>query len=573
MELEVPPKTIGRYEIQREIGRGAMGVVYEASDPALARTIALKTIKIAIAAFADEVESFEERFFAEARVAARLSHPGIVVVHDVGRDPQTGTLYIAMERLQGRNLADMIKDGVRFSPEQALGIVLRIAEALAHAHSHKVIHRDLKPANVVLLPSGDPKILDFGIAKVDTTRVKLTTHGKLFGTPLYMSPEQATGRTVDARSDLFSLGALAYNLLTGFAAFAAPTVTDILQRVVNDDPEPPSRIVPFLPAGVDGVIRRALAKDPDNRYPDARSMADDIRKTLGAPRPPDPFVPVPKKDAPKKPYEFGVATRPGGDLHEELQTMLTGLTPLPDETSASGGTARSSDHEPAAAASSRPSRWPLAVAGVVFLASAAAFTWLLFSSGIVKVSLPQAPAAEASPLPSARPWAGPSPKSVSSPPPAAAPSPVSSPATASPKAATPKPAAPRPSPSVAASAAAAAATSPAPPASTEAAGSRLAIDFDHPLREGTLQVWVDGRLSLDEDLQGKADRKLGIKTHKGTVDKTVAVRPGLRTVRVRVAWDDNAKEETVSTTFKAGEARRLEVRLGRLRKNLSVEWK
>jgi hypothetical protein len=207
------------------------------------------------------------------------------------------------------------------------------------------------------------------------------------------------------------------------------------------------------------------------------------------------------------------------------------------------------------------------VAGLVFLGSATAFVWLLFSSGLVKVGLPEAPAAEASPAPSARPWVSPSPAArvPATATPAARTAPTPSPAAAKPVT-TPRPAPPRPSaaPSVAVAAG---------PATPEPPGSRIAIDFDHPLREGNLQVWVDGKLTVDEDLLGQADRKLGIKTHKGSLDKTVAVRPGLRTVRVRVAWDDNAKEETVSTTFKAGQARRLEIRLGRIRKNLSVEWK
>ena len=150
----LPHQTIGRYELRKEIGRGMMGVVYEALDPALSRTIALKTIKLSFSVGTEDLDVFEERFFAEARIAARLSHPGIVVVHDVGRDPQTGTLYIAMEHLRGRTLADIIKGGGTLGWRAALSVVIRIAEALHHAHAQGVVHRDLKPANIMLLPSG-----------------------------------------------------------------------------------------------------------------------------------------------------------------------------------------------------------------------------------------------------------------------------------------------------------------------------------------------------------------------------------------------------------------------------------
>jgi serine/threonine protein kinase len=289
---DLPLSTIGRYEIRKEIGRGTMGVVYEALDPALARTIALKTIKLSFAVEEDDLDMFEQRFFAEARIAARLSHPGIVIVHDVGRDSETGTLYIAMERLRGRTLADIISDGVVLDWRVALSIVVRIAEALHHAHAQDVVHRDLKPANIMLLPSGESKILDFGIAKVETARTRLTSDGQMFGTPLYMSPEQALGRDPGPRSDLFSLGAVAYNLLTGHAAFAADSVPAIMQRVIEDEPVPPSHFV-ALPAGVDAIIGQALAKDPAHRYLDGLALALDLKEILGGRAPHEHTLAVP----------------------------------------------------------------------------------------------------------------------------------------------------------------------------------------------------------------------------------------------------------------------------------------
>lgn len=269
---------IGRYEIRRELGRGTMGIVYLAEDPALQRSIALKTIDLAFAVPAPERSGFEQRFLAEGRVAGRLSHPGIVVVHDVGRDTDTGILYIALEYLQGRTLAEVTENGEPIAWQEALRVTAGLARALHHAHGHGIVHRDVKPANVMLLASGDPKIMDFGIAKAP--HIELTSAGQLFGTPLYMSPEQALGRPVDGRSDLFSLGSIAYTMLTGKQAFRADNVFQVLARVTQEHPVPPSSENPSLPADVDVFMRRALAKLPAERYQDGDAMARDAEELL-----------------------------------------------------------------------------------------------------------------------------------------------------------------------------------------------------------------------------------------------------------------------------------------------------
>jgi serine/threonine-protein kinase len=273
-----PGTTIGRFEIRRELGRGMMGVVYQAHDPALSRLVALKTIDPTFAATPAEREAFERRVVTEARIAARLSHPGIVMVHDVGRDDLSGLLFIALEHLPGETLASLLARNARPPWREGLEIVRRVALALQHAHEQGVVHRDVKPANIMLLPSGEPKVMDFGIAKVGADH--LTAAGQFFGTPLYMSPEQALSRTVDPRTDVFSLGAVAYTLLTGRQAFEAESVVRILGRVVYQDPLPPCRLVPELPADVDYVIARALAKLPDDRYPRARLLAEDVEDLM-----------------------------------------------------------------------------------------------------------------------------------------------------------------------------------------------------------------------------------------------------------------------------------------------------
>ncbi len=288
--MNEPLKTLGRYVLQEEIGRGMMGIVYKALDPDLNRTVALKTVRLAFEVPDDGRELFEKRFLAEARAAAGLSHPGIVTVHDVGRDPATGTLYIALEFLDGQTLAAATKGGGVMAWSEALRITARVAEALHHAHSHGIVHRDIKPTNIMLLPAGDPKIMDFGIAKLPASQ--LTTAGEFFGTPSYMSPEQAAGEALDGRSDLFSLGCVLYGLLTGARAFDGPTLPAILARVSQHEPPPPSRLVAGLPPEVDYVVIRALAKDLGRRYPDGRAFAEDIQDVL-ANRPPRHRPPEP----------------------------------------------------------------------------------------------------------------------------------------------------------------------------------------------------------------------------------------------------------------------------------------
>jgi len=277
------PKKLGRYEIRRELGRGTMGVVYEAQDPMLHRRIALKAIRLALSVPADVRERFEKRFLSEARAVAVLSHPGIVVVHDVGTDEETATPYIAMEFLEGRTLEEVAADGKPLPWREALDITRRSAWALQHAHERGIVHRDVKPANIMVLPSGEPKIMDFGIARLPAS--ELTAAGDLFGTPAYMSPEQASGEVVDARSDLFSLGCVLYQLLSGRKAFEADSVPLILLRVREETAAPPSRRVEGLPPEVDAIVARSMAKSPAQRYPDARSFAEDMEDVLAG-RPP-----------------------------------------------------------------------------------------------------------------------------------------------------------------------------------------------------------------------------------------------------------------------------------------------
>lgn len=265
---------LGRYRILGELGRGAMGVVYRAEDPALERQLAIKTIFVP-ADDADRKE-YEARFTQEARAAGKLAHPGIVTIYDVGREGEL--VYMAMELLEGTDLGAQAATR-RFSVTEAVGIVERVADALSFAHDRGVVHRDIKPPNIMLVGGGRVKIMDFGIARMRSSDLKTQT-GMMMGTPRYMSPEQVAGRTVDQRSDIFSLGTVLYELLTGTKLFAGNDATEIMFNVSQLRPVPPSRINRQVPPMLDLVVAKALEKDAGERYQDAHQFAADLRACL-----------------------------------------------------------------------------------------------------------------------------------------------------------------------------------------------------------------------------------------------------------------------------------------------------
>ncbi|MHB9102747.1 MAG: serine/threonine protein kinase [Sulfuricella sp.] len=269
MEIE----KLGRYEILSEIGQGAMGVVYKAVDPLIDRTVAIKTINLNLSR--EELADFEERFNREAKSAGRLNHPNIVTIYDVGRADHVA--FMAMEYLEGRELKEIIASGEVLKPDRVAEIIAQIADALAFAHDHGVVHRDIKPANIMVLRNGSVKITDFGIAKMASG--SRTQIGIILGSPKYMSPEQIAGKPVDGRSDIFSLGVVLYELLTGQSAFGGEdcTLTTIMYRVLNEMPASPSDVNPSIPVAFNYIVARALAKAPENRYQSAREMANDLK--------------------------------------------------------------------------------------------------------------------------------------------------------------------------------------------------------------------------------------------------------------------------------------------------------
>ena len=250
-----------------------MGVVYSARDPAINRIVAIKSISLA--GQPPEAKSeYRERFLREAEAAGRLSHPGIITIFDLGEEPETHTPYIVMEYVKGKSL----EQSGRLTSGHAVSLVRELAEALDFAHSRSVIHRDLKPSNILLTEDGHAKIADFGIAKLNLS--ELTVYGQILGTPAFMSPEQLNGRRVDGRSDLFSLGAILYTLLTGHRPFQGNSVFTVSFKVVHHEPVPVAALNLNLPSRLNDVVVRAMAKDPAERYQRGKEMASDLQNIL-----------------------------------------------------------------------------------------------------------------------------------------------------------------------------------------------------------------------------------------------------------------------------------------------------
>lgn len=267
------PQQLGKYEIRRELGRGAMGVVYEGWDAGIGRRVALKTVR-RDQLDGDEAAELLSRFKREAQAAGRLNHPGIVAVYEYGED--AGTAFIAMEYVEGRELKDVFDRNERMPLAAVVRIMTQLLEAIGHAHRNGIVHRDIKPANVFLLQDGRLKVGDFGIARMESSN--LTQAGSVLGTPAYMSPEQFMGQTVDGRSDLFSAGVILYQFLTGEKPFTGQ-LTTIMHKVLKEDPIAPSELNVQVPPGFDGLVKKALAKRPDERFQDADAFIAALQAT------------------------------------------------------------------------------------------------------------------------------------------------------------------------------------------------------------------------------------------------------------------------------------------------------
>jgi eukaryotic-like serine/threonine-protein kinase len=326
--------TLGRYEILAELGQGAMGVVYKARDPMLDRVVAIKTVNLTLPK--DELAEYEARFYQEAKAAGGLSHRNIVTIYDIGRSERIA--YMAMEFLEGDELRKLLQARDPIPLSRALEIGAQVAEGLQYAHERQIIHRDIKPANIMVLHDGLVKITDFGIARMRNNEVKTMT-GMILGSPKYMSPEQVSGKRADTRSDIFSLGVVIYEMLTGTSPFVADNIHGVMYQTMNFNPPAPKTLNPDLPDVLNFIIAKALAKNLDDRYQKSNDLAHDLREAMatltGASTPEvaagpveaGPFV-LPESPLTRQQDRaariLGTATKPDQQADEEQSDSLSG---------------------------------------------------------------------------------------------------------------------------------------------------------------------------------------------------------------------------------------------------------
>ena len=351
----------GRYELDGVVGRGGMAEVYRARDIRLDRIVAVKTLREDLA----RDQTFQARFRREAQSAASLNHPSIVAVYDTGED-MTGPAhvpYIVMEYVDGRTLRELLRDDRRLLPERALEITDGVLRALDYSHRNGIIHRDIKPGNVMLTRSAEVKVMDFGIARaMSDTQATMTQTAQVIGTAQYLSPEQARGERVDARSDLYSTGCLLYELLTGRPPFTGDSPVAIAYQHVRENPIPPSRIDPEIPPWADAIVLKAMAKDPADRYQSAAEMRTDIQRALSG-------VPV---AAPSQTEMYAPGTQRMG-----AQTMMAGAGAPTGTMSHYGGPEDGYD-DGSGGGRRRALWWILGAVGVIIVAVLA---YLLLNGG------------------------------------------------------------------------------------------------------------------------------------------------------------------------------------------------
>jgi serine/threonine protein kinase len=544
---------IGRYEIIDELGRGAMGVVYRARDTQIGRIVALKVIHTANASPQD-IDRYKQRFRREAQAAGRLSHPGIVTIHDIAED-ESGQPYIVMEFIEGKPLNLLLGPTVHLPLELLLDIGIQVAEALEFAHRNGIVHRDIKPPNILITTDGRAKIADFGIARLEGT--ELTQEGTSLGTPSYMSPEQFRGGTIDGRSDIFSLGAVLYWMLTGQKPFPGDTVTITSFQVAFENPVPPSLAKTDLPKDLDEILSRCMAKTPASRYNTCEELAADLAAVRDgkpiAPRLSPPADRTTTYPLPKPTRSSATAPQPAKveDSDPEAKTRV------------SISAAKQFRKQPAPPRKFRPARILVGAAGIALLLVVAAGLWLWRRNAApqsqpasVTTSVPASAPAEASPAVASTPEEPPPAKAAEEAKPAE-PSPRPAPrkrareeaAAKTPPPAETQPVAPAPPPVV---------QKPAPPAakpaSTAAAPapvvlSKLDVECKFPFKKGTLQVTVDGRAFLQEKLEEKRNLfTAGIIASKGFEKKDIPIPAGQHTIHVRIeakggkpVWDGEIK--------------------------------
>ena len=554
-------KRFGRYEIVAELGRGAMGVVYQARDPQIDRLVAVKTVSLS-GHEADEEKEFRMRFMHEAQAAGRLHHPGIVAIFDVGENPQNHNPYIVMEYVAGEPLNRILKREKKLSLPTALQLTEEIAEALDYAHAQGVIHRDVKPGNILVTGEGHAKIADFGIAKLNLAH--FTVPGRVLGTPAYMAPEQLSGEGVDGRSDLFSLGVILYAMVTGHSPFQGDSATTVSFKVANCEPVSASALDLSLPRELDEVIARAMSKDREQRYQRGAEFAEDVRQLQ------ELLKPGPTTTSMRLASGTGTGTR----------TRSTGL-----HSTKTGQTASAKHPGVGVAETAMSLRAAIRKAPRRDLILGAATLVLLMFVGIESNLFVPSPksevtATDAAPVSPAAPTRGSASSHLGSNNPgsnnlasnsaqANSAKNASSAGTASAAVVQRPPVAARGKARKSHAPAAAPATQIVVPSST------LDLAVQHQFKDATLFVWVDDTLVLTRSLHGATQKRLVVFNGlRGVESETLNIPAGKHVLRVRALSTDETIDlsKTVSAEFIGGASKSLQVTLDKHNTVMRLTW-
>jgi serine/threonine-protein kinase len=524
MENQGSRRKFGRYEIVAELGRGAMGIVYQARDPQIGRMVALKTVSLR-GQEPEEQQEFRQRFLREAQAAGRLQHSGLVAIYDAGEDQESHDPYIVLEYVPGDTLHRILAREKKLPLPQALQLAEEIAQALDYAHTQGVVHRDIKPANILITEDGHAKIADFGIARLNLAH--FTVPGQVLGTPAYMAPEQLTGEGVDSRSDIFSLGVLLYAMVTGHSPFQGNSATTVCFKVVNREPLPASALDMDLPRALDGVISRAMAKDPTQRFQRGSDLARALRDLRDAPPVPD-SLPVlsalqsASASAKVEPKNHGETTGKEDTRRAETRAAKT-----------------TSDVTASVAQPAVPIRYLVACAALLVLAVAVGISVKHARTSQAAATVGVATPLRKSSVPDAEASREKPPEAI---PPAAQ---VSSAPTAdtvpTPAAHTRPTQAPGHHPATKASAAAHSPSHnlPNPAVVSPAPTSTLQLAVVHQFKDATLFVWVDDQLALTRPLHGESRKRLIVfPGTRGTDLETLQLPAGTHQLRVRAQSSD-----------------------------------
>ncbi|MFZ1006469.1 MAG: protein kinase [Candidatus Sulfotelmatobacter sp.] len=552
-------KRFGRYLIVDQLGRGAMGVVYKARDPQIDRVVALKTVSL-LGLEPEEEEEFLTRFRCEAQAAGRLQHPGIVTIFDVGEDDESHEPYIVLEYVAGESLSRILSREKKLPLPRALQLAEELADALDYAHAQGVVHRDIKPANILIGEDGHAKIADFGIAKLNLAH--FTLPGRILGTPAYMAPEQLAGEGVDSRSDLFSLGVILYSMVTGHSPFTGNSATTVCFKVVNREPMPASSFDLELPRSLDGVITRAMAKDPAERFQRGSEFATALRELRGEHDP---------RSTTSSPWNLPTYVGSTG-TRQALKPPVKNVA----------GIAQLQRLVRTAIAKARIRNLIFAAAAVTALIILAIPSRRTVTSQKATGVVPLA----SNRLPDTAPMAGAqsNSKALASESPGATGSGTAKPkdgGTASSAAArkidNKTKTASRLKPPQKSLQAAAIHPAPSQDASPPpvVAQSTIEVAVQHQFKEATLWVWIDDNLALTRPLHGGTQKHLVVfKSVQGTDAEPLQVPTGTHTLRIRTQTADQSIDisKTISGTFAAGDDKTLHITFDKHNAGMHLVW-